>query len=49
MFSYYVVLTIYVFGACGRVVYGAGRKAKRMELQCINGVGSNPVKGRTKI
>ena len=27
----------------------AGRKAKRMVLQCINGVGSNPVEGRTKI
>jgi hypothetical protein len=25
------------------------RKAKRMVLQCINGVGSNPVEGRTKI
>jgi hypothetical protein len=25
------------------VVEGAGRKAKRMVLQCINGVGSNPV------
>ena len=23
--------------------------AKRMVLQCINGVGSNPVEGRTKI
>ena len=31
------------------MVYGAGRKAKRMVLQCINGVGSNPVEGRTKI
>jgi hypothetical protein len=29
--------------------YSAGRKAKRMVLQCINGVGSNPVEGRTKI
>jgi hypothetical protein len=28
---------------------GAGRKAKRMVLQCINGVGSNPAEGRTKI
>ena len=27
------------------VVEGAGRKAKRM----VNGVGSNPVEGRTKI
>ena len=26
-----------------------GRKAKRMVLQCINGVSSNPVEGRTKI
>ena len=31
------------------VVEDAGRKAKRMVLQCINGVGSNPVEGRTKI
>jgi hypothetical protein len=31
------------------VVEGAGHKAKRMVLQCINGVGSNPVEGRTKI
>jgi hypothetical protein len=30
------------------VVEGAGRTAKRMVLQCINGVGSNPVEGRTK-
>ena len=31
------------------MVEGAGRKAtcKRMVLQCINGVGSNPVEGRT--
>jgi hypothetical protein len=27
------------------VVEGAGCKAKRMVLQCINGVGSNPVEG----
>ena len=31
------------------MVEGAGRKAKRMVLQCINGVGSNPVEGRTNI
>ena len=31
------------------MVEGAGHKAKRMVLQCINGVGSNPVEGRTKI
>ena len=29
----------------GRVVQGAGRNAKRMVLQCINGVSSNPVEG----
>ena len=34
---------------CGRVVQGAGRKTKRMVVQCINGVSSNPVEGRTKI
>jgi hypothetical protein len=31
------------------VVEGTGRKAKRMVLQCINGVSSNPVEGRSKI
>ena len=40
---------IYIYSGCGRMVEGAGRKAKRMVLQCINGVGSNPVEGRTKI
>ena len=40
---------IYIGGGCGRVVQGAGRKAKRLVLQCINGVSSNPVEGRTKI
>ena len=39
---------LYIYG-CGRVVKGAGRKVKRMVLQCINGVGSNPVEGRTKM
>ena len=34
---------------CSRVVKGAGRMAKPMVLQCINGVGSNPVEGRKKI
>ena len=33
---------------CGRVVEGAGRKAKRMVLQCINGESSNPVERKTK-
>ena len=28
---------------------GTGHKAKRLVLQCINGVSSNPVEGRTKI
>ena len=31
------------------MVEGAGRKAKRMVLQCINGESSNPVEGKTKI
>ena len=31
------------------MVEGAGRKPKQMVLQCINGVSSNPVEGRTKI
>ena len=44
----YIILYIKGFG-CGRVVQDAGRKAKGMVLQCINGVGSNPVEGRTKI
>ena len=39
----------YIGSGCSRVVLGAGRKAKRMVLQCNNGVGSNPVEGRTKI
>ena len=32
---------VYVGSGCGRVVKGAGRKAKRMVLQCINSVSSN--------
>ena len=39
---------IFLYCGCGRVVQGAGQKAKRLVLQCINGVGSNPVEGRTK-
>ena len=34
---------------CGRVFKGAGHKVRRMVLQCINGVSSKPVEGRTKI
>ena len=30
------------------MVKGTGHKAKRLVLQCINGVNSNPVEGRTK-
>ena len=33
----------------GHVVEGAGHKAKRLVLQCINGVSSNSVEGRTNI
>jgi hypothetical protein len=40
---------IYIYNQGVDVVEGAGRKAKRMVLQCINGVGSNPVEERTKI
>ena len=32
----------FVWSGCGRVVYGAGHKAKRLVVQCINGVSSNP-------
>ena len=39
----------FLWSECGRVVMGAGRKANRVVLQCINGVGSNPVEGRIKI
>ena len=45
--TYYIY--IYIGSGCGRVVKGAGREAKRMVLECIHGVGSNPVEGRTKI
>ena len=45
-----IYIYIYTLGSgCGRVVKGAGRKAKRMVQQCINGVSSNSVEGRTKI
>ena len=30
------------------MVLDAGHKVKRLVLQCINGVSSNPVEGRTK-
>ena len=39
----------FLWSGCDRVVQGAVRKAKRMVLQCINGVGSNPVRARKKI
>ena len=34
---------IFLCSGCGRVVQCAGHKAKRLVLQCINGVSSNPV------
>jgi hypothetical protein len=40
-------LKLHFYGA--DVVEGAGHKAKRLVLQCINSVNSNPVEGRTKI
>ena len=36
-----------LWSGCGRVVWGSGQKAKRLVLQCINGVSSNPVERRT--
>jgi hypothetical protein len=33
---------------CCRVVWDAEHKAKQLVLQCIKGVSSNPVEGRTK-
>ena len=44
-----IIQAPFLGSGCGRVVQGAGRKSKRTILQCINGVGSNPVEGRTKI
>ena len=40
---------IFLYSVCGRVVQGTGHKDKRLVLQCINGVSSNPVEGRTTI
>ena len=34
---------------CDRVVYGAGHKAERLFLPCINGVSSYPFEGRTQL
>jgi hypothetical protein len=47
----YVIIEIKMFFFSAKKQYKkcAGRKAKRMVLQCNNGVGSNPVEGRTKI
>ena len=39
----------YIYSGCGPLVQGAGEQAKRLMLQCINGVSSNPIEGRTKI
>ena len=41
------LLKLHFYGA--NVVESAGRKAKRLLLQCINGVNSNPEEGRTKL
>ena len=41
--------TTFFWSRCGRVVQGAGHQVKRLVLQCINAVSSNPVEGRTKI
>ena len=39
---------MFLYSGCGRVVQGAGHKAKRLVLQCISDVSSNLVEGRTK-
>jgi hypothetical protein len=39
-------LTSYIFM---ERMWSSGHKAKRLVLQCINGVSSNPVEGRTII
>ena len=44
-----IIEALFLESGCGRVVQGSGRMARRMVLQCINGVGSNPVEGRTKL
>ena len=41
-----IVFAIYI--GYGRVVKGAGLKAKRLVPHCINAVSSNPVEGRTR-
>ena len=38
----------FLWGGCGREIQGSGHKAKRLVLQCINGVRSNPAERRTK-
>ena len=38
----------FLWSGCGRVVQGARHKSKRLVLQCINGVSTNPVERRTK-
>ena len=40
---------IFLYSGCGRVVEGAGHKAQRLVLQCINSVSSNTVEGEQKI
>ena len=45
----YTCICIFVYSGCGRVVQGAGHKVKRLVLQRINGVSSNPVEERTSI
>ena len=33
---HHIYIYIYIYSGCGRVVQGAGHKAKRLVLQCIN-------------
>ena len=48
IYIYSTIEATFLYCGCGRVVYFAGHKAKRLVLQCINGVSSNPIEGRTK-
>ena len=46
----YISFFFAIYSGYGRVVQGAGHKAKqRLVLHCINAVSSNPVEGRTQI
>ena len=43
-----IIEALFLESGCGRVVYGARRKAKQMVLQCINGCGFKSRRGKNK-